>query len=211
MANIIFITTKFLYPSDDGGKIDSFMNLKVLSANNNVFLYYIGKKNENEGKLKQEIKLAGCLNFEKDVKNSISGLLKNIFSNSPYTFSKYHGRKIYKAIEKLVKEEKIEIAFLDHLHMAFYGKLLKGKFNNLKVILREHNVEYIFWQRIFKEERNVFKKIIFWWQWSKTKRYERKITNYFDKCLMISAVDKVKLKKVAPNANCAIFPTPVDI
>jgi len=211
MANIIFITTKFLYPPDEGGKIDSFMNLKVLSANNNVFLYYIGKKNQNEEKLKKETKLAGCLNFDKDTKNSIFGLLKNIFSYTPYTFSKYHDRKIYKVIEKLIKEKKIEVVFLDHLHMAYYGKSLKEKYCNLKIILREHNVEYIFWQRIFKEERNVFKKIIFCWQWLKIKRYERKIMKYFDKYLMISAVDEGKLKEIAPDVNCTIFPTPVDV
>ena len=211
MANIVFITTKFLYPPDDGGKIDSFMNLKVLSANNNAFLYYIGKKNQNEGKLKNEIKLTGCLNFDKNTKNSIFGLLKNIFSYTPYTFRKYHSRKIYKLIVKLIKEKKIEIVFLDHLHMAYYGKLLKEKFSNLKIILREHNAEYIFWQRIFKEERNIFKKIIFWWQWVKIKRYERKIMKYFDKCLMISTVDESNLKKIVPDANCTVFPTPVDV
>lgn len=209
--NILFLTTKFPFPPDDGGKIDSLTNLHILAKNYNIFLFYIGKKHNEEVFQKRDINLCGLYHYQKEIGNNIFGLFKNLFCRFPYTIKKYHDDKIYMEIEKIIKEEKIDITYIDHLHMAFYGKLINEHFPEIKLILREHNAEYIFWERIYKEESNIFKKLLFWWQSLKMLNYEKEITNIFDKCLMISSIDQIKLKKINPNIRAQVISTGINI
>lgn len=211
MYNILFLTTRFPYPPDDGGKIDTLSNLKILSKNYDIFLFYIGSRNKGERDFKRYIVIQGLYNCPKDIKNNLFGIFKNMFCKIPYTISKYHDYKIYKKIEEIIKINNIGIVFVDHLHMAFYGKLIKERFPEIKVILREHNTEYIFWRRIFREEKNILKKFMFWWQYLKVLKYEREITNIFDKCFMISPMDQINLKKINSNAKTVVIPTFVEI
>jgi len=39
MYNVLFLTTRFPYSPDDGGKIDTLSNLRLLSKNYNVFYF----------------------------------------------------------------------------------------------------------------------------------------------------------------------------
>jgi len=210
MYNILFLTTRFPYPPDDGGKIDTLTNLKILAKNFSLFLFYIGTQDEKETKLKKEVKIQGIYNYSKDTKNNILGIIKNIFSPKPYTISKYHSQEIYKKIKKIIKNKNINIVFVDHLHMAYYGKMIKQDFPKIKVVLREHNVEYIFWKRILKEERDIFKKIFFWIQYRKVLNYEKKFFRIFDEYLMISPVDEKNIKKISPQVRTKILPPAVD-
>lgn len=209
--NILFLTTKYPFPPDDGGKIDSLTNLHILAKNFNVFLFYIGKKQNEEVFQKKGIHLCGIYHYQKEKGNNIFGLFKNIFCRMPYTIKKYHDDKIYIEIEKIIKEKKIDITYADHLHMAFYGKLINKHFPEIKLILREHNAEYIFWKRIYKEENNIFKKLLFWWQFLKILNYEREITSIFDKCFMISSIDQMNLKKINPYVRAQVISTGINI
>jgi len=211
MYNILFLTTRFPYPPDDGGKIDTLTNIKILSRNYGVFLFYIGNKDEKEKELEKHTNLQGLYNYTKDTKNNLIGIFINLFRKVPYTISKYHDYNIYKKIEGIIKEKNIDIVFIDHLHMAFYGKLIKEKFDGIKLILREHNAEYIFWKRIFKEEKNIIKKFIFWGQSLKILNYEREITNIFDKCFMISPIDQLNLLKINLNTKTVAISTAMNI
>ena len=211
MYNILFLTTRFPYPPDDGGKIDTLTNIKILSRNYGVFLFYIGNKDEKEKELEKHTSLQGLYSYTKDTKNNLIGIFINLFCKVPYTISKYHDYKIYKKIEGIIKEKNIDIVFINHLHMAFYGKLMKEKFPGIKLILREQNTEYIFWKRIFKEEKNVLKKFIFWWQSFKILNYEMEIINIFYKCFMISPVDQLNLLKINLNAKTVAIPTAINI
>ena len=211
MYNILFLATRFPYPPDDGGKIDTLTNIKILSRNYGVFLFYIGNKDEKEKELEKHTSLQGLYSYTKDTKNNLIGIFINLFCKVPYTISKYHDYKIYKKIEGIIKEKNIDIVFINHLHMAFYGKLMKEKFPGIKLILREQNTEYIFWKRIFKEEKNVLKKFICWWQSFKILNYEREIINIFDKCFMISPVDQLNLLKINLNAKTVAIPTAINI
>jgi len=208
--NILFLTTRFPYPPDDGGKIDTLTSIKILAKNSNLFLCYIGNRDKKEVELKKDINLQGLYSYTKNIKNNLIGIFKNLFCKVPYTINKYYDYKIYKKVEEIVKIKNISIIFVDHLHMAFYGKLIKERFPGIKLILREHNTEYVFWKRIFKEEKNIIKKFIFWWQSLKMLNYEREITNIFDRCFMISPIDQLNLKKVTPNTKTEVIPTAID-
>ncbi len=209
--NILFLTTRFPYPPDDGGKIDTLTNIKILAKNYNVYLFYIGNKDKKEKELEKHTKLQGLNSYSRDVKNNLIGIFINLFCKIPYTISKYHDYKIYKKIEEIIKEKNIDIVFIDHLHMAFYGVLIKEKYPKIKLILREHNTEFIFWKRVFKEERNILNKLMFWWQSLKMLNYEKEITNIFDRCFMISPTDQFNLKKVTPNVKTEVIPTAIVI
>lgn len=105
----------------------------------------------------------------------------------------------------------INIVFIDHLHMAYYGKLIKKDFPQIKLLLMEHNVEYIFWKRIFENEKNIFKKIFFWVQSKKVFIYEKNIVDIMDRCLTVSSNDEKYIQKLNSNVKTFTIPVAIDI
>lgn len=209
--NILFLTPKFPYPPDEGGKIDTLSNINILSKKYNLYLFYIGNKDENEKILYQKYQIKQIFHSKKNTENNIFELVKNIFSRVPYTFGKYYIREAYEKIEGAIKRQNINIVFIDHLHLAPYGISIKKKFPWVKVILREHNTEYIFWRRVYKEEKNFFKKIVIYLQTKKVFSYEAKTSPFFDLCLMVSLLDEKRLKDISPRTRTNVLTVAMDI
>lgn len=209
--NILFLTSRFPYPPDSGGKGGSLSDINILSQKYRIYLFYIGEQDQNEEVLYRKYQIKKIYNFRKNTENNILELIKNTFSRTSYTCKKYHSREAYRKIEDIIKREKIDVAFIDHLHMVFYGLMIRNNFPHLKIILREHNAEYILWQRSCRAEENFFKKIIMYLQAKKILRYEARVAPFFDLCLMVSSLDEKRIKEISPGARTAVVPPAVDM
>jgi len=211
--NILFLTSTFPYPPDSGGKRGSLSDINILSKKYRLYLFYIGEQDQNEEVLYRKYQIKKIYNFRKNTENNILELIKNTFSRTPcpYTCQKYHSREAYRKIEDIIKREKIDAAFIDHLHMAFYGLLIRNNFPHLKIILREHNVEHILWQRSCRAAKNFFKKIITYLQAKKILRYEARVAPFFDLCLMVSSLDEERIKEISVSSRTAVVPPAVDV
>ena len=95
MYNILFLTTRFPYPPDDGGKIDTLTNIKILSRNYGVFLFYIGNKDEKEKELEKHTSLQGLYSYTKDTKNNLIGKYINKIYVSWWYFINILVNKLY--------------------------------------------------------------------------------------------------------------------
>jgi len=208
---ILFLTTKFPYPPDSGGKIDTYNNLFLLSKNFDVILIYLEEKSKYEDAFKYKTGIKDIYNFPLDVRNRFWSIILNLFSRNPYTVKKYHSKEIYRKIKDLIKKENISVLFLDHLHVAFYGELAKKDFPSIKILLREHNVESEFWQRMYLEEKSFFKRLYFKIQAKKILDYEKNIVKIFNKCLIISKRDEEILHNICKQAKTVAVPTAINL
>jgi len=208
---ILFLTTKFPYPPDSGGKIDTYNNLILLAKNFDVIFVYLEEKNKYEEDFKEKTSIKNIYYFPLDTRNKLWKIALNTFSQYPYTISKYWSFETCEKIKYLIKRENISIVFLDHLHTAFYGNLIRKDFSSTKILLREHNVESEFWQRVYLEEKNLLKKLFLRIQARKVLNYEKNIVKIFDKCLMISKRDEKILKSICKEAKTTLVPAAIDL
>jgi len=144
-----------------------------------------------------------------DTSNSYLKMFLNLFSPLPYTMSKYYVKDFEVKLYSLLKENRFDIVHIDSLHMAYYGKMIKSNFN-IPVALREHNVETTIMQRYFQETPNLLKKVYAGIQFKKVYKYESKILEIFDKCLMITKEDEQRIKQMNPKIKTAVVPAGVD-
>jgi polysaccharide biosynthesis protein PslH len=199
MSNILFLTHIYPYPPNDGGRIVTYNTLKVLKErNHNVTL--ISFINSNKEQRYENLSDNQYL-IDKDYTNGKLKLLKNIFSKTPFTMEKYRDIEIESTIKKVLSESVIDYVILDHLHMAYYINLIKKIKPDVKVFLRQHNVEAIIMKRAYQKEKNIFKKLYLYAQFKKLLKYEKSICELMDRVFVITEDDKETLIKMNPSIN----------
>jgi glycosyltransferase involved in cell wall biosynthesis len=78
------------------------------------------------------------------------------------------------------------------------------------LILFEHNVEYMIWQRLAAVERRSWRRALLELEWRKMRRAERASCTRADLTIAVSEDDRERLQTLAPAAHCVAVPTGVD-
>ncbi len=209
---ILQLSTQLPFPPDDGGKIGIFNLTKYLSLRGHkiVLLPIISDRTkETPRNIEGLRKWCEVRAVYQNTRTSSWGLFLNLFLKIPYTISKYHSSKVKEAIKKILSEGKFDLLHIDSLHMAYYGEFIKDEFK-LPIVLREHNVQTTIMERYYQREKNPFIKLYAYLQYRKTRRYEAKICEIFDMCLMITREDKKRIETMNPRVKTCIIPAGVD-
>lgn len=209
MKKILFLTHMYPYPPNDGGKIVTYNTLKALEENNFdlTILSFFSKKKD----LIDQFPISCNLHLlPLNYSNSKLKAFKNVFSKYSYNMQKYINHKMSKLIIDKLYEESYDLVYVDHLHMAYYAKIIRKQFPKLKIILRQHNIESSLMKRVYKEQKNGFYQQFFKMQYIKLFNYESKIVNFFDECILISKEDYDQMKKMNENVNLSVLPAGVD-
>lgn len=171
MKKILFITPTLPYPPVSGGVIKSNKVVHFLSEKYNLSVACLLKNDDTEHKdeFLAEIKLYDFISQELDIprtaKNlilsNIQGIPLNLYRNKSAEFKE----KIYAVAHQY------DVIFCDHYVMFQYiPEDYKGK-----IILHEHNCEYLIWKRYANIERSVLKKVALLNQAYRIKKYEQEI------------------------------------
>lgn len=183
---ILFLTTQFPYPIDNGGKHGAINGLKVIAKNNDVTVlsfteepFYI---NEGVDFFKKQFV---NVNFENPIFHSIHirkkplklliVMLKGFFSKLPYLVTKFENRLMYKKIDQMFSLNNWEIVFIDYLNMWLYGEYIQKKYSNSYslLILKDHNIEYEIVKQAANNSHGI-KKNVLNREWRLTKAYEER-------------------------------------
>jgi len=209
---ILQLTTRLPYPPDDGGKIGIFNLTKYLSLRGHkiVLLSIISARGQQTSRNIEGLgKWCEVRTVYQNTRTNFWGLFLNLFFKIPYTISKYHSSKVKEAIRQILSNGKFDLVHFDSLHMAYYGEFIKDEFE-LPVVLREHNVQTTIMERYYQHQRNPLIKLYAYLQYKKMHRYEAKICEIFDMCLMITREDKERIEAMNPSVKTCIIPAGVD-
>jgi len=189
---LLFLSPQNPYPPIDGGKIGIYFPLKYLSKYFKIYLFFPVDENnciKDINLITEHFKLFNITVYPiKIVKNDLLSLIKNPFKRTPFKWDKYFSRRALFILNKIIKEEDIKIIWVSSPHMGNYAIELK-KNNDVKIFLREHNIEFKLVEQFTKFSRNPIFKTIANWQYKKTLRMERKYWGLFDKVFFISDLD----------------------
>jgi glycosyltransferase involved in cell wall biosynthesis len=209
--NILQIAPRVPFPPDDGGKIGIFNITKYLSLReHNITLVTFENSLDTKKDYSELQNYCKLFLVPKNLNNSVSGIVKSLFSEVPYNIQKYISQEMLKTINQLLQAEEFDIVHVDGLHMAYYGIEIK-KFFDIPITLREHNIESIIMKRVSENTKNILIKSFTLLQYKKIYSYEKYVTNEFDKCVVITKEDENTLKKLNPKAPTVVIPAGVDL
>ena len=205
---ILTLTHMYPYPATDGGKIVTYNTLKYMKKKgiDNILITF--------GKSSQRTELDDITEvhiIEKDTSNNISEAIKNLASYMPYNMYKYKDIRVIKKIDEILSHKKVDVIYIDHLHMAIYAKHIKKLYPEIPLVLRQHNVETTIMERFYKNQTNFIIKNYALMQYIKLKRYEGKIAKSFDKILMLTEDDKDRMYNMCKHKDIKVIPAGVDI
>ncbi|MGG4042172.1 glycosyltransferase family 4 protein [Bacillus smithii] len=208
MKTILFVTHLYPYPPDDGGRIVTYNTIRELVRyGHKVILCSFAEENQTIEPLPFEIETHTIpISYANSYKKAIMNLSKSL----PYNMEKYIHDRMADLILQIVKRRKIDILYIDHLHMAYYARMVKQKGYDLFTILRQHNVESTIFQRAIEEEDNVIKKAYLGIQYKRLYRYESQIVSLFDVVYTITDEDSERMKDMNRHVVAKTLPAGVD-
>ena len=190
--NVLFITSKPIYPKVDGGCVASanFLDLLEYSGCNVKYLTLSTQKHpfkpeEFPDDLKERIQ-PKAIHTDTTIKPVEA--FKYLLNGRSYNVDRFYIYPLEELIVFTLKSQQFDIVILDNLYSTPYLKAIRNVFGG-KVFVRTHNVEHKIWQDLANSATNPVKKA-YLKQLSKTlKKYETKTLNAVDGILSITAED----------------------
>lgn len=210
--NILFISTNYPYPADDGHNLRTLNILKCLARNHRVFYFAFSKNKEPAApndpvrEMCEFVRIFFAADDFSKMRFTVS-LCLNIFSRYPYVAQKYYRRELEQEIGQIQRLYKIDLVHLDLLPLARYGRHLGG---DIPRALTEHNVESKRVLRLARNSRNPLLKGYLYLQYAKLRAFEKKEIGRCEICITVSEEDAQLLQKMVPTGRFFVVPNGVD-
>lgn len=191
MLKILFISPYFPYYNKGGGGTLSFNRIKSLSKFAEIDLIFLSNGNESH-QYEKEVKML-VKDFE-CIKQRSFQVIKNIFFYFPFKSlreSFAFSKNFVEILKKKISENKYDIIWFNHertFQYSFYIK--KGK-----KLIDLHDVTSERHKKMFFGTKNLFLKLIHFYEYFRIKNLERKILKNMDGIIVTSKKEKTKLKK----------------
>jgi glycosyltransferase involved in cell wall biosynthesis len=205
---VLFIAPRLPLPADTGGKIRTFNLLKQISRDHTVDLATFSFDGEDAWHVQgfRELGIAVTLvPAPKD--DTLRKVITVLLSALPYSVSKYHSKKMEKALVALKAARNYDVVHFDHIHMAQYVRCVEG----IPCVLDEHNVEYKILERCGNVEKSAWRRQLYSQQAGKMKRFESRAILHYSACTAVSQNDMDILKELTgKNVPVHVLPNGVD-
>jgi glycosyltransferase involved in cell wall biosynthesis len=199
---ILVVSSYLPYPLLSGGNIRLFNLLKNISKNNQITLICEKRANQSDkdvNALMQFCEKVITVNRKKQW--SPANILKTGFSTSPFLII---GHKSLEMTAKIREELEKEMYDLIHVETSYVMQNLPKV--SIPVVLTEHNVEYLVYQRYAKNS-SVFLRPVLYVDVLKLKRIEQYFWKKADKLIAVSQTEKRLMKR----EDTAVVPNGVDL
>ena len=191
---------RFPYPPFAGTDHVSFNLIKALSEKNEITLicHVRSKENLNDVPVLEKYCKEIIPVFFPTPKNLLGSLWKRFkrefflfFCLIPRDVSDCTSKEIGKVIKRKLKEEKFDLVQIEYFYAAKYIKYIK---NAVKTIL-SNDAFFITQKQMLKYSKGLKAKIVNFFEFQATKRYELKMYKKFDWVFFISSKDEEIIKK----------------
>ncbi|CAG1015049.1 polysaccharide biosynthesis protein PslH [Anaerolineales bacterium] len=208
--NVLFLSTKSPYPLINGHSLRTYHTLRDAARRHDVTLVTFIQQPEHE--LKPE-HIEHLRSFCKEVhtfpipvdqsraKLALS-LGRNLLSDLPFVATKYDSPEMRAKIREIIANNKIDLVHVDLLPLSVY----LNEFAHLPKILVNHNVESVRLQRWAESDPSPLKRAFLRLQWRRLCRFEKEMVNCFDRCIVVSELDRDVLVDMGITIPIAVVP-----
>lgn len=193
---ILFLSQRFLFPQDTGGKIRTSKILEKLSKNNDLTVISNVEIPKDEPYLDDTAKIAKKFIpvYWKEAKRYSMkfyfNVLKRSFSKYPVTMLNDFSKGLENALLTELQNEDYDLAICDFMQSTLNFRKIK----NIPTMLFTHNVEAMIAKRHMDNSKNPAMKVFWWLQYRKMKYWEGKMVNKFDGVIVVSDNDEQIMK-----------------
>jgi sugar transferase (PEP-CTERM/EpsH1 system associated) len=210
---ILWVKAGKLLPVDTGGKIRSFNILRHLAREHEVTLlsYYGGRRDpEYEAAIAQRLPGARTIYTaapDGTTAQSLDYILR-LPSAAPYAVKKFSHPRVRQEVAQRLEDRSLDVAVCDFLSAS----LNFPESSPAPVVLFQHNVETMLWQRMAQTEKSAVRKLAYGIEARKMSAYERRALRRFQHVIAVSAHDRDAMLMLSASSSCPItvVPTGVD-
>jgi polysaccharide biosynthesis protein PslH len=208
---ILWIKTELLHPIDKGGRIRTYQMLRSLSRRHHVTYLCLDDglaapdAIERAREYAREVIVVPFRPAAKGSAGFFLDLLRNLFSSLPYAVSRYESPALRLHILRLA--ESSDLIVCDFLAPSV--NVPAGL--PTPVVLFQHNVEAVIWQRHVSVPQAALRRAYFHAQWQRMRRYEAEQCRRFAHVIAVSATDADTMRHEYHVASVGWVPTGVDL
>lgn len=211
--NILWIKMGGLYPVNTGGRLRSFHILTEMSKKHDVTVLTTHVPGEDPEM--HEKHLPGCKEVisipfaapRRDSGEFLIALVRSWLSVLPVDMYKFRLSRIQREVSEVLARGKFSLCIADFL----YAVANIPDNIDVPLIYFSHNVEFMIWQRLYRNETNPLKKALLALEWRKMRHYESRVCKTSDMTIAVSRQDCELFNAEAPGSLVRDIPTGVDI
>ena len=198
---ILMVSSYLPFPLFSGGHIRLYNLIKNLSKDHEITLICEKRDFQKQEDVKEVEKICKKVIVVLRRKQwTVENILKTGFSKNPFLITGHTNNKLKLAIQDELVREKYNLIHVETFYV--YQNLPKV---NIPVVLVEHNIEYMVYQR-YAKLANPLLKPLFYLDALKLRRIEERVWKKADKLVAVSKADKRIMKR----ADAVVVPNGVD-
>ncbi len=208
---ILWIKTELLHPIDKGGRIRTYQMLRSLRRDHHVTYIALDDGQAAPDALAraeeyaQEVVVVPFRPAAKLSATFFADLLRNLFSQLPYAIARYRSSKLREQVQRL--SGAADLIVCDFLTPSL--SVPDGL--PAPVILFQHNVEAMIWQRHAAVPQNRLRRAYMRVQWRRMLRYEAAECRRFSHVVAVSEIDADLMRHDYGLASVSHIPMGVDL
>lgn len=215
---ILWLKTGPLHPVDTGGKIRTYNMLRELRKRNPLTYLSLWPAGTPESARKDALEYSDSQTWipwsetRKGTLGFFAELAANCFlTRLPYALHKYRSAAWARAMAEADASGKFDLIVCDFLTPGV-ALFAEGRRPRTPVLLFQHNVESLIWQRHFETAQGMVKRFYLRDQWQRTVRYEHLYCSLADQVCAVSEEDARLLRDQFQLENLiGAVPTGVDL
>jgi glycosyltransferase involved in cell wall biosynthesis len=210
--NILWVKMGGLWPSTTGGRVRSLQIISELARRHEVTVVTThGTGDDPEGLRRQLSHCRDVISFPYVVPKLGSpafpaAVARSWMSRYPVDLWKWREPRVSQQVRSLFERGTVDLCVSDFLFAA--ANVPMG--GAVPVVLFEHNVEYLIWQRLCELETRPWRRALFEVEWRKLRAREADACRAADVTIAVSEDDRRRLETLAPGIRATSIPTGVD-
>ncbi len=210
--HILWIKTELLHPVDKGGRIRTYQMLRALAREHEISYLTLDDgtaASDAVAKAGEYCARVEAVPFAPPAKGSLGfygALLANLASSLPYAVARYEVPALRARLRALCAAHKVDVVVCDFLAPSINVPSDLG----VPVLLFQHNVEAMIWERHARVATHPLKKAYMTEQWRRMKRFEASECQRVSRVVAVSPQDADVFRKEYGVADVPDVPTGVD-
>lgn len=214
---ILWVKVGGLWPLTSGGRLRSFHIISELSRHNEltVLTTHDPEEEPDEDKNALTRQLPRCAHII-SVPHALAkrgglaflwALMRSWLTPLPVSVHKCRNAALASEVVRVSAEGHFDFCVVDFLY-AVPNVAMQG---TTPIVLFEHNVEYMIWQRTSENSRNPLRRVALELEWRKMRHYEIRACRLAQLTITVSEDDRLLLGKDVPISKVEAIPTGVDV
>jgi len=210
--HILWIKTELLHPVDKGGRIRTYQMLRALARRHEVTYLTLDDGTAAPDAIAKATEYCARVEvvpFAPPMKGSLgfySALVGNLVSPLPYAIARYEVPALRDRLRAICATRKVDVVVCDFLAPSINVPDDLG----VPVVLFQHNVEAMIWERHAQVATHPVKKAYMHEQWRRMKRFEASECRRVSSVVAVSTQDADVFRREYGVAEVPDVPTGVD-